>query len=172
MPESARSALERVPPERLHWTTHPMEVAPGICLTGPIPRLTDYEDIGGPFFVDREGRHSDPIDDDLALCIRTEMGLVVVAGCGHAGVINTLKYAQRLSGAFRIHAVFGGFHLGEASEARVERTMGALAELGPDLIVPCHCTGELGVEKLRQTFGERVHVGSAGARYTFDGTWR
>jgi 7,8-dihydropterin-6-yl-methyl-4-(beta-D-ribofuranosyl)aminobenzene 5'-phosphate synthase len=95
---------------------------------------------------------------------------VVVVGCSHAGVINTLKYAQRLSGGSRIHAVLGGFHLGEASETRVARTMGALTALGPDLIVPCHCTGELAVEKLRQTFGERVQVGSAGAIYTFDAT--
>ena len=169
MPESARSALEWVPPERLHWTTRPIEVAPGIGLTGPIPRLRAYEDVGGPFFVDGEGKHSDPIDDDLALWIRTDTGLVVVAGCSHAGVINTLKYAQRLSGTSRIHVVLGGFHLGEASETRVARTMGALTALGPDLIVPCHCTGELAVEKLRQTFGERVQVGSAGATYTFDG---
>jgi 7,8-dihydropterin-6-yl-methyl-4-(beta-D-ribofuranosyl)aminobenzene 5'-phosphate synthase len=172
MPESARSALERVLPERLHWTTQPIEVAPGIGLTGPIPRLRDYEDVGGPFFVDGEGKHSDPIDDDLALWLRTDRGLVVVVGCSHAGVINTLKYAQRLSGASRIHAVLGGFHLGEASETRVSRTMGALMALGPDLIVPCHCTGELAVEKLRQTFGERVRLGSAGAIYTFDGADR
>jgi 7,8-dihydropterin-6-yl-methyl-4-(beta-D-ribofuranosyl)aminobenzene 5'-phosphate synthase len=170
MPESARSALERVPPERLHWTTRPIEIAPGIGLTGPIPRLRDYEDVGGPFFVDDEGKHSDPIDDDLALWIRTDRGLVVVVGCSHAGVINTLKYAQRLSGGSRVHAVLGGFHLGEAGETRVARTMGALTALGPDLIVPCHCTGELAVEKLRQTFGERVLIGSAGATYTFDGT--
>ena len=95
-----------------------------------------------------------------------------MVGCSHAGVINTLKYVQRLSGGSRIHAVLGGFHLGEASETRVARTMGALTALGPDLIIPCHCTGERAVEKLRQTFGERVRSGSAGARYIFDGTRR
>ena len=170
MPGAAMAALDSLPWRSLHWTTRPIELAPGIGLTGPIPRLTDYEDVGGPFFVDGDGRHSDPIDDDLALWIRTEMGLVVVVGCSHAGLINTLSRAQRLSGAPRIHAVLGGFHLLEASEARIERTVGALMELGPDRIVPCHCTGERAVEKLRQALGDRVLPASAGATYTFDAT--
>jgi 7,8-dihydropterin-6-yl-methyl-4-(beta-D-ribofuranosyl)aminobenzene 5'-phosphate synthase len=169
MPGAAKLALESVSPGKLHWTTRPIELAPGIGLTGPVPRLTDYEDVGGPFFVDGNGRQSDPIDDDLALWIRTETGLVVIVGCSHAGLINTLRHAQRLSGASRIHAVLGGFHLLEASEARVERTMDALTELGPDLIVPCHCTGERAVEKLRLALGERVLPGSAGTTYTFGG---
>jgi Metal-dependent hydrolases of the beta-lactamase superfamily II len=170
MPKSARLALERVPPERLHWTTRPIEIAPGIGLSGPIPRLTDYEDVGGPFFVDAEGRRSDPIDDDLALWIRTDRGLVVVVGCGHAGLINILTHVRRVSGISHIHAVLGGFHLLEASEARVERTIGALTELGVDLLIPCHCTGDRAVETLSRTLGERVRLGSAGATFMFDGT--
>lgn len=172
MPEAATTALESLPAGRVHWVTQPLEVAAGVGITGPIPRLTDYEDAGGPFFVDADGQHGDPIPDDLALWIRTDRGLVVVVGCSHAGLINTLHHVQRLSGGSRIHAVLGGFHLLEASALRVERTAGALAELGLDLIVPCHCTGDRAVEQLRHVLGGRVHLGSAGSTYTFDADGR
>jgi 7,8-dihydropterin-6-yl-methyl-4-(beta-D-ribofuranosyl)aminobenzene 5'-phosphate synthase len=170
MPASTMQALAGVLPECLHGVTGPMEIAPGMGLTGPIPRLTDYEDVGGPFFVDVQGKQSDLIMDDLALWIRTAKGLVVVVGCSHAGLINTLHYTRQLSGMSHIHAVLGGFHLGEASEARLERTMDALGELGLDWLVPCHCTGDLAVEKLRQGLGERVQVGSAGSKHIFGET--
>jgi Metal-dependent hydrolases of the beta-lactamase superfamily II len=108
--------------------------------------------------------------DDMALWIRTEMGLVVVLGCGHAGVINTLAHSLHVSGAARIHAVLGGFHLREASDTRINHTMSALGKFAPDVIVPCHCTGNRPIEALKTTFGERVHLGSAGATYTFGGS--
>jgi 7,8-dihydropterin-6-yl-methyl-4-(beta-D-ribofuranosyl)aminobenzene 5'-phosphate synthase len=163
-------ALESLPQQRLHWTTRAIEIAPGIGLTGPIPRLTDHEDVGGPFFIDAEGKHPDPIHDDMALWIRTKLGLVVVLGCGHAGVINTLAHALHVSGATRIHAVLGGFHLREASESRMDHTLSVLGKYAPDVIIPCHCTGDRPIEALKSTFGERVHLGSAGAVYTFGGS--
>ncbi len=169
MPRSSASALARLQPEKLHWTETALEIAPGIGLSGPIPRRTDYEDVGGPFFLDVEGKNGDPIDDDMALWIGTERGLVVVTGCGHAGLINTLTHALGVSGASRIHAVLGGFHLREASGTRIESTIEELRELAPDLIVPCHCTGARPMEALKNAFGERVHLGSAGATYTFGG---
>jgi 7,8-dihydropterin-6-yl-methyl-4-(beta-D-ribofuranosyl)aminobenzene 5'-phosphate synthase len=169
MPKSAAMALDKLAPERLHWTEEPSEIAPGVGLSASIPRLTDFEDVGGPFFIDGEGRHGDTIEDEMALWIRTELGLVVVTGCGHAGLINTLLDALQLSGASRIRAVLGGFHLHEASESRVARTISALKELGPELIIPCHCTGEHAIEELKKAFGERVHLGSSGATYAFGG---
>jgi 7,8-dihydropterin-6-yl-methyl-4-(beta-D-ribofuranosyl)aminobenzene 5'-phosphate synthase len=169
MPETAREALESLSPGRLHWTTQPADLAPGIGLSGPIPRRTDYEDVGGPFFVDRGGEHSDPIEDDLALWIRTDSGLVVIVGCSHAGLINTLLHAQRLSGASRIRAVLGGFHLSDAGEARIESTVNGLTELGPELVVPCHCTGDRAVGALRRALGACIVPGSAGATCTLGG---
>ena len=170
MPGAAKSALESLPSGSVRWVTQAVEVAAGVGITGPIPRLTDYEDTGGPFFVDAEGEHGDPIPDDLALWIRTDRGLVVIVGCSHAGLVNTLHHVRQLTGESRVHAVLGGFHLIEASAERVERTAGALAELGPDLIVPCHCTGDRAVESLRRVLGERVRRGSAGSTYAFDVT--
>ena len=167
MPGTARVALESLLPERVHWVTQPIDVAPGIGVTGPIPRLTNYEDTGGPFFVDVKGKHSDPIDDDIALWIHTPKGLVVIVGCSHAGLINTLNHVCHLNNTSKIHVVLGGFHLLEASRTRIEHTLGALMNLNPDLVVPCHCTGEQAVEKLKQALGDRFIIGSAGGTYTF-----
>lgn len=166
MPADARTALV-THPVGVHWATEALLLADGVGLTGPIPRHTDYEDTGGPFFLDAEGARPDPIPDDLALWMRTDHGLVLLVGCCHAGLLNTLRLAQRQSGEPRLHAVVGGFHLAEASEGRLARTMAELQELGPDLIVPCHCTGDAAVARLAETFAERVVPGSAGATYTF-----
>ncbi|MBN2489804.1 MAG: MBL fold metallo-hydrolase, partial [Planctomycetes bacterium] len=135
--------------------------------TGPIDRRTDYEDTGGPFFLDAAGTRPDPIPDDLALWMRTDRGLVVVVGCSHAGLINTLDQARRVSGESRLHAVLGGFHLGGAAAERLERTAQALEALAVEQVVPCHCTGDVAVEFLRQALGARVVPGAAGACYTF-----
>ena len=168
MTEATRLVLEDPSLGRgVHWVERPLVIAAGAGITGPTPRLTDYEDTGGPFFSDAGGTRSDLITDDLALWIRTERGLVVIVGCSHAGVINTLRYAQRLSGEPRLHAVIGGFHLAGASERRLQHTMDSMKDLDLDLIVPCHCTGGVAVERLRETFGERVVPGLAGAAYTF-----
>ena len=84
----------------------------------------------------------------------------------------SMRHVQRLSGDSRIHAVSGGFHLREACAARIERTVGTLAVLGFDLIVPCRCTGERAVESLGHVLGERVHRGSTGSTNTFDADGR
>jgi len=167
IPEAARLALESLPAGNLHWTREPLEVAEGVGVTGAIPRLTGFEDPGGPFFLDRDGILADPIADDQALWMRTPRGLVVIVGCGHAGVVNSLRCALSLSGESRAHAVMGGFHLAQASESRLASTVDALRELNLDLIVPCHCTGDAAFERLRRAFGERVVPGEAGAIHLF-----
>jgi len=167
IPEAARGAIESLR-ERAHWVTQPLVLASNVGLTGPVPRLTDYEDTGGPFFTDASGAHPDPIADDLSLWLRTKRGLVLVAGCSHAGVINTLHHAKKLSGQAKLLAIIGGFHLVDASESRIERTIDALMALDPELVIPCHCTGAAAVDQLRRRLGDRVAPGSAGNVYTFD----
>jgi 7,8-dihydropterin-6-yl-methyl-4-(beta-D-ribofuranosyl)aminobenzene 5'-phosphate synthase len=139
-----------------------------VGLTGPIPRETDYEDPGGPFYLDPQGRQKDPIEDDLALWIQTGQGVVVCAGCSHAGIINTLCYVKRLTGGSRIRAVIGGFHLLNADARRLEQTVKALRALNPDMVVPCHCTGEEAVRVLQESLGEMVSPGAAGTSYSFE----
>jgi 7,8-dihydropterin-6-yl-methyl-4-(beta-D-ribofuranosyl)aminobenzene 5'-phosphate synthase len=129
--------------------------------------LTACEDTGGPFFLDTGAHRPDPIDDDLALWIDTPTGLVVCVGCAHAGLVNTLVQVQRLTGGRRVRAVIGGFHLVNADQERLDRTIEALRTLAPDEIMPCHCTGEAAIRTLVAAFGERCGPGAAGMRRTF-----
>jgi len=164
MPRPSMAALDRLPEERLHWVQQSMQLAGTIGLSGPIPRQTACEDTGGPFFLDTGGHRPDPIDDDLALWIDTPTGLVVCVGCAHAGLVNTLLHVQRLTGGRRVRAVIGGFHLVNADQGRLDRTIEALQALAPDEIIPCHCTGEAATRALVAAFGERCRPGAAGMR--------
>mgnify|MGYP005843919757 CR=1 FL=1 len=167
MPDKTRAALSRLPAGRLIWITRPLLLAEGVGLSGAVPRRTTFEDTGGPFFLDEHGAVPDPLNDDLALWIDTHEGLVVCVGCCHAGLINTLLHIQELNNGRRIRALIGGFHLLNAGRERMEQTLTALKALAPDLIAPCHCTGDAAVEALQAEFGKNVTLGFAGAEYSF-----
>ncbi|MCG6911419.1 MAG: MBL fold metallo-hydrolase [Deltaproteobacteria bacterium] len=162
MPHESIAAIDKLPETRLHWVQEPLILSDDIGLTGHIPRKTDFETPGGPFFYDPAGRRPDPIDDDMALWVHTPRGLVVVVGCCHAGVVNTLDYIRYLNDGMHVHALVGGFHLMGAGSLRLERTMDALKTFDIDLLVPCHCTGDDTVKLLSDTFGDRVSPGFAG----------
>ncbi len=144
----------------------PTEVVEGIWMSGEIPRLTDYEDSGGAFFCDEEGKEVDRLLDDQSIFFDTDEGLVVVLGCSHAGVINTLRYLMRVSGR-RIHAVVGGMHLLHASADRLQRTVEDLLAIDPDWVGANHCTGSLAQGALMQAFGERYLDCYSGKRICF-----
>lgn len=167
IPKESSAALDRFPEQCLHWIQHPLSLTENIGLTGPVPRECEFEDTGGPFYLDREGRNADPIEDDLALWIRTDEGLVVCVGCCHAGLLNTLQHVQRLNGGMRIRAVIGGFHLLNAGRKRLERTVTALLSLDPDQVIPCHCTGEHAAAFLLDALGSKGMPGAAGLRCRF-----
>lgn len=152
----------------LNLTEGPAKVAEGVWITGEIPRRNDFEDTGGPFYLDPDCRQPDPLLDDQALWVETARGLVVVLGCAHAGVINTLEYISQLTGRPRIRAVVGGFHLVRASEQRLERTIRALEKYDPQLIAPAHCTGWKGTLALATHFPGRVAECAAGASFRFN----
>jgi len=167
MPEGARQTLDAVPSERIHWVKEPAMLSETVGLTGPVPRLTGYEDTGGAFYLDPECTRPDLIEDDQALWIQTNQGLIVLLGCAHAGVVNTLRYIRALTGDTRVRAVIGGFHLLNAGLERLDRTILALKEVAPDLLVPCHCTGDAAITVLCDALGERVAPGKAGTTYRF-----
>jgi len=166
-PPDSAAALDRLPEQKNHWLSQPAEILDGINLTGPIPRRTGYEDTGGPFFLDPDGKQADTLEDEVALWIKTAGGLAVFLGCGHAGVVNTLEHVRRLSGETKIRVVMGGFHLVEATPRRLELTAAALAGLDPELIIPCHCTGEPAVAALKSKLGSRVVAGRSGNSFEF-----
>ncbi len=167
LPELNQESV-RMRARALHWTEGPAQIAEGIWITGQIPRANDFEDTGGPFFLDEECRLPDPLTDDQALWMETPEGLVVVLGCAHSGVVNTLDYITRLSGGRRIRAVLGGMHLVRARPERIGRTLEALERYAPDLIAPGHCTGWKGTSELAARFPGRVTESAVGTPFRFD----
>lgn len=123
------------------WTRSNTELFPGAQVTGQIPRRSDCQDTGGPFFLDPACREPDPVLDDQALFFETQEGVVVVLGCAHAGVANTLDYVFELTNRRRILAVIGGTHLNGAGAFRLEETIDAFQRYHVPKIAPAHCTG-------------------------------
>ncbi len=164
LPAGCRNALQALDAARTNWTIHPLEIYPGIGITGTIPRKTCYEDVGGPFYLDQQGRVPDPIDDDMALWIDTPDGMVILTGCAHAGLVNTIEYVKKTSGREKISAVIGGFHLMTAGDERLRMTIEALLSCNPSLVAPCHCTGDKAIDLLVASLGGKLKPGRAGLR--------
>jgi 7,8-dihydropterin-6-yl-methyl-4-(beta-D-ribofuranosyl)aminobenzene 5'-phosphate synthase len=150
----------------LKLNSQPSEIIPGVFLTGEIPRTTKYEDTGGNFFLDVECIVRDPIMDDQALYFETSFGIVVLLGCAHSGVVNTINYIAKLTGKDRIYAVIGGMHLLNASDERLEETAHMLEKYDVQMICPCHCTGERAKTLFRMMFHGRVVDCSTGMHFT------
>lgn len=167
MPEHARSALKTVTRERIYLIEQPSVLSYGAGITGPIPRRTAFEDTGGPFFMDPEGTIPDPIGDDLSIWFETRNGLVLITGCCHAGVVNTLRYVVELTGQERIAALVGGFHLSAASPERLKQTVEELNRFDIERIIPCHCTGQTAATYFRRNLHCTVEHGYAGLKLQF-----
>ncbi len=149
--------------------TKPVEICDGLHLTGPVPRETDFEDTGGAFFKDAKCERSDDIPDDQAAYIETTGGTVVILGCAHAGVINTLRYIKSLTGNQPLHAVMGGMHLVHAGQQRMDKTVEELKQLDAGRLLPCHCTGFTAAARLWKEFPGRVSDCPVGTVVEVDG---
>ena len=137
---------EELSPAKIINTKEPCLIAnQSICVTGEIPRKTSFERGYGLNRIMKED--SWQVDrwvlDDRALVMNLkDKGLVVVSGCAHAGIINTVRYAQEVTGINTVYTVLGGFHLGGAeNEKLIQQTIKEMLQIKPQLIVPCHCTG-------------------------------
>ena len=153
--------------ESLVLSLDPVEILPGIFTTGEIPRETSFEDTGGDFFLDVACTKRDPIIDDQALYIESSQGIIVILGCAHSGVVNTINYVSKLTRQENIFAVLGGMHLLMASKERLEATADAFARYDVQIIGPCHCTGLKAITYLRSRFPDRFVECSTGSRFTF-----
>lgn len=151
-PDGRRVDIEQLsPPERLETlgaeltlTAEPRQLAPGLFSSGEIARVTPFEEGRFPTaHIEEDGEwQPDRFRDDQGLVARLGgKGLVVITGCAHAGIINTTKHAQAITGEDRVHAIIGGFHLTGAPRAVIESTIQEMGKLSPSLIVPMHCTG-------------------------------
>ena len=125
--------------------------------------VTDFETIAPILYVREDGEYQpDLVLDDLALIIKTGLGLVVILGCAHRGIINTLYQARQLTGIDKLHTVLGGAHLVGESEERVWATIAALKELDVQRLGLCHCTSLPAASLIAQEFGERFFFNVAG----------
>ena len=146
---------------------------PYLIVSGQIPRETSYEKGFPAQYAEVEGNglvHDPLIKDDQALVANVEgKGLVIISGCGHAGIINTINYAKKLGGTEKIHAVLGGFHLsGALYEDAIEPTIRALQDdADPDYIVPCHCTGWKAINTIILRMPQKFIQPSVGTRFVF-----
>jgi 7,8-dihydropterin-6-yl-methyl-4-(beta-D-ribofuranosyl)aminobenzene 5'-phosphate synthase len=144
------------------------ELGDGLLATGAIPRGVDFEDADRALQVQTaSGWRLDRLEDDQAVVARTADGNVILLGCAHAGVVNTVRHVAKLTGDDRVRAVIGGLHLGDASGERIEKTVLALLEREVGTVAACHCTGFPAAVRLHAAFGDRFVNGSVGLRLTF-----
>lgn len=136
-------------------------VTPEFFLTGAIKRLS-FEDCGGPFYFDREGKAPDTIADEIALL--TANG-VLVQGCCHAGIINTLEHCRRHAPLVTVRTIIGGLHLTDATETRLKKTAEYLNRFKPQKLILLHCTGENAADYLKKHLRCVVAAGRAGDVY-------
>ena len=150
MPVNERAVLQQLDPVRLHCSPVASCISDYIGITGFIPRTHVFEDTGGPFYLDETGQFADLIPDDQALWINTPQGLVVILGCCHSGVSNTVEYIRQLNDGASVAGIIGGLHLLHASAERLEQTIIYLKKLKPQFIYAGYCTGDDVIVKLRQ----------------------
>jgi 7,8-dihydropterin-6-yl-methyl-4-(beta-D-ribofuranosyl)aminobenzene 5'-phosphate synthase len=150
-----------------------------LIVTGQIPRETTFEKGLPPQYKEVEGNNNDEqkslvpdplVNDDQAIITNIkDRGLVIITGCGHAGIINTMNYAKKITGTDKIYAIIGGFHLtgGSMFEDAIEPTITELQKADPKFIVPCHCTGWKGTNRIINTMPEKFIQSSVGTTFNF-----
>jgi 7,8-dihydropterin-6-yl-methyl-4-(beta-D-ribofuranosyl)aminobenzene 5'-phosphate synthase len=146
---------------------HPVELWNGVWLTGPVPRKYPERNWSGHIEIQTvDGWKDDNLPEDMSLVFNTSSGLVVLSGCGHSGIINTLEFARSAIRNAPVYAAVGGFHLFQLDDAKLEWTASKLREFGLGNFLGAHCTGIEAVYKIRQLTGldrRRCAVGSVGA---------
>jgi 7,8-dihydropterin-6-yl-methyl-4-(beta-D-ribofuranosyl)aminobenzene 5'-phosphate synthase len=138
-----------------------------IMVTGEVERTTSFEKGMPNALMEQNGELvHDPIMDDQSIAMKLKgKGLVVVSGCAHAGIVNTLMFAQKATGEQKIHAVLGGFHLsGPFFEKFHDPTVDALKKIDPDVLIPMHCTGWKAIQRFQKEFPESFVLNSVGSK--------
>lgn len=166
MSDCVAQAIRRQVSEFIEATAR-TEIMAGVFVTGEIPRANTFEDTGGAFFLDAEGTRPDPLTDDQALVIDLGRSVILLLGCAHAGVVNTLDHVRHLTAGKPVSAVIGGLHLGSASEERIQQTIARLRDAQLEILAPAHCTGWPATAKLWQAFPDIFRPASVGTIFEF-----
>lgn len=150
--------------ERLIVKKGPIHIDENITISGEIPSVTDFEGVPQNFFIDDgDGNISqDMIIDEQLLLIRGNCGIYIIAGCSHAGIINCLKYAQRMFPGDKIAGVIGGMHLEKVSDIRLQMTIQHFLDMDIQTVIPLHCTGILPICEMKRFLKERCKLLSVG----------
>jgi len=141
-----------------------------IVITGEIERTTEFEHVNPVYYVEESGNFvPDLFQDDQAIifCLKGK-GLIVITGCAHSGIINTIRYARKITGVDKVFAVMGGFHLsGSFFSTIINPTIDALKEINPQYIIPMHCTGWEAITRVAEEMPNQVLISTVGTKYTF-----
>ena len=144
----------------------PFELIPGVVSTGEVERLTSYEPLENVFII-KDGEYvQDPELDDISLIVNVQdRGLVLIAGCSHAGIVNIIRQARRVTGVDEISAVIGGFHLRVAGEEQLTKTVVELSTAGA--VCTGHCTGFKALKRISDEIGNRFSLLQCGSKLEF-----
>jgi 7,8-dihydropterin-6-yl-methyl-4-(beta-D-ribofuranosyl)aminobenzene 5'-phosphate synthase len=141
-----------------------------VLFLGEIPRSTDFEK-GFPIaHWQKDGKELwDAIEDDTSIVMNLkDKGLVILSGCAHAGIVNTVHHAMEVTGIYKVHVVMGGFHLsGPLFEAIIDRTSQELQKIHPAYVIPMHCTGRKAIMAMEKQMPDQFILNMAGTKLTF-----
>ena len=170
IPTTSRSALQGAGFEIIEERQPSFLFDNSVLITGEVDRTSGYEP-GFPVQDAWRNDHWEPdplvLDDQAVIVNVRDRGLVVITGCGHAGIVNISRYALALTGATEVYGLFGGFHLnGPLFEPLIEQVCTDLAALRPSLVVPAHCTGWRAQHALARTFGQAYVPDCVGTRFS------
>jgi 7,8-dihydropterin-6-yl-methyl-4-(beta-D-ribofuranosyl)aminobenzene 5'-phosphate synthase len=145
----------------------PTPIVPGAYLIGKIDQVTDYEKISSVFLAKRGDQlvQDDFIGEQAIVLNAKGKGLVVLSGCAHRGIVNTVRQAQKMTGIEKVHAVIGGFHLSGAKPELIQRTIADIKAVRPDYIVPIHCTGFEAITAIAREMPDQFILNTSGTRY-------
>lgn len=156
-------AINLFPDKQTYFITQPTEIMEDLWLTGEIPRLSSFEDTGGPFFLDIEKKQADLLNDDMSLYIKTDQEITVICGCCHSGIINTINCIKETTDhAYKLTCLIGGLHLLHADKQRLQTTLDYLNEENINHIYAAHCTGDHAISLLETEFKNNFFSAQAG----------
>lgn len=147
----------------------PTQIIPGAYLTGKIERVTTYEKVPPTLLVKRMDKpEPDDFRGEQGLFFNVKgKGLVVISGCAHAGIVNTVRHAQKVAGTDKVHAVLGGCHLANSKLEVIQNTVADIKAMKPDYVVPMHCSGFEAAVAFAKEMPNEFTLNTAGTRYTF-----
>ena len=149
----------------------PTPIIPGAYLPGRVEQVTDYEKVAPNFLAKRGNEFVQEtfIGEQAVILNAKGKGLVVLSGCAHRGIVNTVKHAQKMTGLEKVYAVMGGFHLTGAKPELIQKTIADIKVINPEYIVPTHCTGFQAISAFAKEMPDQFILNTAGTKYTITG---